>query len=131
MSANVRTLSTSITAGAAISQMTLTLAVNGSNINATPLPPVLQNLQSLPATQYLSLKSGTNTVALPYGVVGVVCYNTADSTTTAWSVRADLGSTDMPQAPGGVFMQTFPSTGAPTSFIVNAGSAMTLACVWF
>lgn len=131
MSANTRTLPTSIVAGAATAQMTLTLAVNGSNINATPLPPVLQNLQSLPGITYVPCLAGNNTVALPLGAVGVICYNISDTATTAWSVKADAGSTAMPQSPKGVFMQTFPDTGAPASFIVNTAGGMTLACVWF
>lgn len=131
MSANIRTLPTSIASGAATSQMTLVLDVNGSNINATPLPPVLQNLQSLPSITYVACSAGNNTVTLPLGAVGVICYNVSDSTVTAWSIKADAGSTAMPQSPKGVFMQTFPSTGAPASFIVNAGATMTLACVWF
>lgn len=131
MSANMRTLPTSIAAGAAVSQMTLVLDVNGSNINATPLPPVLQNLQSLPSITYVGCVAGNNTVTLPMGAVGVICYNTDDATTIAWSVKADAGSAGMAQSPKGVFMQTFPSSGAPASFIVNAAGEMTLACVWF
>lgn len=83
----------------------------------------------------LALASGDNTISVPTGAIGVTVVPPTGNTTTI-KFRSSLNSSDsgLPINPGtstGYFTWQFPAS-APTSIILNAGSAISAFTeVWF
>lgn len=131
MGANVRTLVGAVTSGGAVSTVTTNLDVSGTSNNAHNPPPVLQNNNSYPALQYFNCIAGDNTVAVPYGVVGVIVYPVSDTNVTSWSIKTDPASAPLVQNVKGAFQTTFPASGGAATFVVNCGAPMVLTLGWF
>lgn len=132
MSANTRSMTTSVASGVATSILTMALDISGSNINSNPLPPVLKNINSIPTVTYQNLAAGDNAVGIPYGAAGVIAYPTSDTNAVTWGIKyPNAAATSMPQNVLGIWMATFPAAGGPTQFFINAGGAMLMAFVWF